>query len=213
MAVTPQKIGSTLYIVNRDVDPATASAALAAPDGVTTPWYLDMSLFNRGMVKVRPTVGDGFTLVRVFASTDIAGATSATLIRSSGAVVADALADEVAIEFSAEEIAALVENPDSLEPVPNVGLTYTRIIEASAATFALPVSTVLSNSRTRSVTAARSVAMFIMRRHLRMSFPQIADQFLMDHSSVQYAVKQAWNRLQPQIERTEFSLGLGVQAT
>ena len=119
MAVTPQIIGSQLYVVNRDVDPGTASAALAAPDGVTTPWYLDMSLFNRGMVKVRPTVGDGFTLVRVFASSDIAGATNATLVRSSGAVVADALADEVAIEFSAKEIGAL--------DTSNVGLRYVTV--------------------------------------------------------------------------------------
>lgn len=109
MAVTVQRIGSKCIIKLMDVDPDSNSAALAAPDGVTTPWYFDLQLAGLLLVGYRPTVGNGITLMRLFASVDIAGATSATLIATSGAVVADALADQVFLEITAEQVAQIAD--------------------------------------------------------------------------------------------------------
>jgi hypothetical protein len=104
-----ERLGAELFVKSYDVDPGTASAALAAPDGVTTPIYLDMRDYLRAGVMVRPTIvgGAGITLVRVFASTDIAGATSATLIKTSGTVAGDSLNDVIWLEWTADEIAGL----------------------------------------------------------------------------------------------------------
>ena len=107
--VTPQRIGSRIFVKNYDHDPGATTAILASPDGGTTPVYLDMSLFAYGAASYRPTIigGAGVTLMRAFASSDIAGATNATLIRSSGAVAGDSLNDTVFVEWTADEIAAL----------------------------------------------------------------------------------------------------------
>ena len=109
MAVTTQRIGSRLFVKNYDHDPGAATAILASPDGGTTPWSLDMSLFNYGAAAVRPTIvgGTGVVLVRAFASTDALGATNATLLKTSGAVAGDSLNDTVFLEWTAEEIAQL----------------------------------------------------------------------------------------------------------
>lgn len=72
---------------------------------------MDMSLFGAGAVLVRPTIvgGSGLTLVRVFASSDVAGASDATLLKTSGAVAGDSLNDNVFLEWSAAEIAQLAD--------------------------------------------------------------------------------------------------------
>lgn len=119
--VTPQYIGSRMFVKNYDHDPGATTAVLASPDGGTTPWYLDMSLFAYGAASYRPTIvgGSGVTLVRAFASSDTAGASNATLIRSSGTVAGDSLNDTVFLEWTAAEIAAL--------DTSGVGLRYVTI--------------------------------------------------------------------------------------
>lgn len=109
MAVTTQRLGSRLFVKSYDHDPGTTNACLASPDGGTTPWYLDMSLFGCAAVMYKPSIigGTGVTLVRVFASEDTAGATNATLVKTSGTVAGDSLNDTVFLEWTAEEIAQL----------------------------------------------------------------------------------------------------------
>ncbi len=111
MAVSTERIGSRLFVKSYDHDPGATTAILASPDGGTTPWYMDMSLFGAGAVLVRPTIvgGSGLTLVRVFASSDVAGASDATLLKTSGAVAGDSLNDNVFLEWSAAEIAQLAD--------------------------------------------------------------------------------------------------------
>jgi hypothetical protein len=74
-------------------DPGTTNACLASPDGGTTPYYLDMKGVMKAVIGVAPTIvgGTGITLVRIFASSDIAGAVNATLVKTSGAIQLDNL--------------------------------------------------------------------------------------------------------------------------
>lgn len=111
MSVTPQRIGSRLFVKSFDHDPGATSAKLASPDGGATPWYMDMSLFGSGALMYKPTIvaGNGVTLVRVFASSDIAGASNATLLKTSGAIAGDSLNDTVFLEWTAAEIAQLAD--------------------------------------------------------------------------------------------------------
>lgn len=106
--VTPETLGAELFVKSYDHDPGATTAVLASPDGGTTPWYLDMRDYSAAGVMVKPSIigGAGVTLVRLFASTDVAGATNATLIRSSGAVAGDSLNDVVWVECTAAEFAA-----------------------------------------------------------------------------------------------------------
>lgn len=106
-ALASENIGSRLFIKSYDHDPGSTNAILASPDGGTTPWYMDMSQYSAGGVMVKPSIvgGNGITLVRVMASTDVAGATSATEIKTSGTIQADSLNDVVWLEWTAEEIA------------------------------------------------------------------------------------------------------------
>ncbi len=101
--------GSRLFMKSYDHDPGATTEILASPDGGTTPWYMDMRDYLRGAVLVRPTIigGTGLTRVKVYASTDVLGATSATLIKDSGAVAGDSLNDAVFLEWQADEIAFL----------------------------------------------------------------------------------------------------------
>lgn len=107
--ITPQSLGAELFVKSYDHDPGATTAVLASPDGGTTPVSMDMRDYSAGGVMVKPSIvgGAGVTLVRVFASVDALGATSATLVRSSGAVAGDSLNDVVWVEWTAEEIAAL----------------------------------------------------------------------------------------------------------
>jgi len=97
-------------------DPGATTAVLASPDGGTTVYYLDMARIKRALIAVAPSIvgGAGITLVRVFASVDAAGATNATLIRTSGTVALDNLdgasnsgGDCYRTEIDAQEIAQL----------------------------------------------------------------------------------------------------------
>lgn len=119
-AVATERLGAELFVKSYDCDPGSTGATYASPDGGTTPWYLDMRDYLRAGVMVRPTIvgGNGITLVEVYASTDVAGATSATLIKTSGAIQADSLNDVVFLEWTAEEIA---------QAAPSTALRYVTV--------------------------------------------------------------------------------------
>lgn len=115
-AIAPNSLLSRLLLKHFVHDPGATTAILASPDGGTTPYYFDMSKCEKVVVAVAPTIvgGTGITLVRVFASEDTAGATNATLIRTSGAIQLDNLdgaansgGDVYRTEIHAQEIAQL----------------------------------------------------------------------------------------------------------
>jgi len=111
MAVTTQYFGSRFFIKNYDHDPGATTAVLASPDGGTTPISVDLNSYHRVAISYRPTIvgGAGVTLVRIMASTDSAGATNATVIKTSGAVAGDSLNDTVFLECNAEEVAQIAD--------------------------------------------------------------------------------------------------------
>jgi len=115
-ALAPDRLLSRFLFKHFVHDPGATTAVLASPDGGTTVYYLDMALLKRAAICVAPSIvgGNGITLVRIFASTDTAGATNATLIRTSGAIQLDSLdgsansgGDCYRTEITAEEIAQL----------------------------------------------------------------------------------------------------------
>ena len=64
-------------------------------------------------------------------------------------------------------------------------------IEAAVATFfGITPADIHSSRRTRTVSAARTVAMFLARRHTRMSFPEIGRHMGKNHSSVVLGVQR-----------------------
>ena len=64
-------------------------------------------------------------------------------------------------------------------------------IEAAVATFfGVTPADIHSSRRTRTVSAARTIAMFLARRHTRMSFPEIGRHMGKNHSSVVLAVQR-----------------------
>ena len=124
-AITPDTIGSRFLTKTYDHDPGANTAVLASPDGGTTPWYWDMQLYSaiRFIVAPRIVAAGGVTLVRAFASTDVLGATNATLISTSGTIALDDIStaggDQYQFEVTAEQLREL--------DTSNVGLRYVTI--------------------------------------------------------------------------------------
>lgn len=112
-AVSSERIGSRLFVKDYDHDPDGTTAILGAPDAGVTPWSLDMGLggYDAFGVMVRPTVlsSGAVTKVEIVAADDAALATNLTVVKDSGTVAADALADTVFLECLAEEIRQLSE--------------------------------------------------------------------------------------------------------
>lgn len=92
-ALTSQSLAFRFLSKHFVHDPGATTAKLASPDGGTTPYYIDMKGVLRCLLEVAPTIvgSTGITLVRVFASSDVAGAVNATLVKTSGAIQLDNL--------------------------------------------------------------------------------------------------------------------------
>ena len=61
--------------------------------------------------------------------------------------------------------------------------------------FSLRPADLASRRRSRHVATPRQVAMYLCRRHLQASFPQIGERFSRDHSTVIHAVDVTTQRL------------------
>jgi hypothetical protein len=111
MALTTQRIGAALFLKSYDHDPGATTAVLLSPDGGTTPVAIDMKNYGAIGALVRPTIvgGSGITLVRLMAYSNEACTADGTAIKTSGTVAADALADNVWLEATAEEIAQIAD--------------------------------------------------------------------------------------------------------
>lgn len=137
MAVTTQRIGSQLFVKSYDHDPGANTAKLASPDGGTTPWSLDMSLFGAGAAMYKPSIiaGNGVTLMRAFASSDALGASNATLLKTTGAVAGDSLNDTLFLEWTAEEIAQLADAAGVSLRYVTIELTHADATDEGVLTF------------------------------------------------------------------------------
>lgn len=106
-AVAEQFIRSNFLFQVWDHDPNTASAIVVTPDGGTTDRYVDMRDHERfAAIAIQTVIGSssGITKLEIVAASDTAG-TDLTVIKDSGTVDADALADWLMEECSADEIA------------------------------------------------------------------------------------------------------------
>jgi hypothetical protein len=104
-AVTTVDLFSRSVIEMLDNDPGSASATVVSSDG-STKQMRDMRDYEGFAAIVMPTVASSqCTLLEIVASSDSAGASNLTVIRSSGTVAADApLADYVCLEVTADQI-------------------------------------------------------------------------------------------------------------
>jgi len=87
-------------------DPDSTSAVIVTPDGGTTEQWRDMRDFNNFSVTAMTSAltGTGVTLVEIVGNTASDGSGTTVQIKTSGAVAADALGDQVSLECTAEEL-------------------------------------------------------------------------------------------------------------
>ena len=105
--ITTQYIRANLHVIGYDHDPGGTSATLVSPDGGTTVRAWDMRDYSHFGVQAITTVlgGSGITKVEIVASDSSDMSTNVTVIKDSGTVAADALADQVVEECTAQEVA------------------------------------------------------------------------------------------------------------
>lgn len=110
-ALDSQKIGSSLIVRSYDHDPGATSAVVTSADGGTTKILWDAKEICDFMVIAKPNIvgGNGITKLEIvaFIDGDSTGAGTAYVIKDSGAVVADALDDNVVEECTVGEIAQI----------------------------------------------------------------------------------------------------------
>lgn len=103
-----KKIFANQVIQMWDHDPAVNTAVIVSPDGGTTIRTVDMRDCNQFAVIAMTTIlgGAGINLLEIIASETVNMA-SAVVVKTSGAVVADAMGDYVVEECTAAEVGAL----------------------------------------------------------------------------------------------------------
>jgi len=109
-AVASEIIGANLLLMAYDHDPGADTAIITSPDGGTTKRVMDLSNGIRAFgVQVRPTIvaGNGVVKVEIVAAENAAMSANLTVIKDSGAIVADSLNDVVFLEALASEIRQL----------------------------------------------------------------------------------------------------------
>ena len=143
--VTTQTWRSNNKLEMWDHDPGDTNANAITPDGGTTERWLDMRDYNVFTVAAMSSslTGNGISLLEIVASDSADGSTNVTQIKTSGAVVADAVGDWVVEECLASELAERSVS-GSIDP----GLRYVtaRITVANGADEAV-VATILSEPR------------------------------------------------------------------
>ena len=91
------------------------------------------------------------------------------------------MGERITVSLAENAIDALrTENP-GLNPTPE------RIMEAVANYFYIPVEQMISQNRSKDVAYPRQMAMYMIRQELEYSFPDIANIFKRDHTTVMHA--------------------------
>ena len=104
-AVDTEKFLSQFKIEQWDHDPGAATAVICSPDGGTTLRYVDLRDYDHFVAAVAQTIlgGTGVVLLEIVAAEAITFA-NAVVIKTSGAIVLNALAEWYVMECSAEEV-------------------------------------------------------------------------------------------------------------
>lgn len=85
--------------------------------------------------------------------------------------------------------------PKLFEPTPNT-LTVSGIIEEVARFHNLRSADLTGNKRTRTLTRPRHIAMYLARRHTKLSFPELGREFGgRDHSTIQHGFRKVEKEL------------------
>jgi len=79
---------------------------------------------------------------------------------------------------------------------PDAAPTPKAIIEAVCVFWRVPRTKVLSKDRTQHVATARQAAMYLIRKHTNLSFPDIGDELNRDHSTAVHAFNVIQRRVQ-----------------
>lgn len=105
-AVATNKLRSTIKHEIWDHDPGVVTALVTSPDGGTTLRVIDMAVYSHALISAMVTVPatGALTLLEIVGSAT-ANMASPIQIKTSGAVLADAVNDWVAQEVSAQEVA------------------------------------------------------------------------------------------------------------
>jgi hypothetical protein len=116
-----------------DHDPDGTCAVAVTPDAGTTERWVDMRDFEEFYVSAMSTAltGNGISLLEIVASDSSDGSTNVTQIKTSGAVVCDAVGDWVQESCTAEEIAQ--ESSDQGVGTPGLRYVAGRITVANSA--------------------------------------------------------------------------------
>ncbi len=111
-AVTTEKFASRNKVQMFFHDPDGTGTIITTPDGETTKRWVDMRDYGGFAVQAMSVVltGNGITLLEIVADVNSDGSGTNRIIKSSGAVVADAVGDYVVVECLAEEIAQIGED-------------------------------------------------------------------------------------------------------
>lgn len=107
-AVGTEKIFANAKIAMYDHDPGATTAIIVSGDGGTTKRYVDGRDAENFAVVAMTTIGD-MSKLEIIAASDVAF-TSPVVVKDSGAVVADAVGDYVALECTMAEVAPLGTN-------------------------------------------------------------------------------------------------------
>jgi len=106
------KLFSDLGVGIYDHDPAANTAVICSADGGTTLKYVDMSKCDKfAAIAMSSTLtGAGINLLEIVACADTDFSADVVIVKTSGAVVCDAVGDFVVEECTAEEVAQLAED-------------------------------------------------------------------------------------------------------
>lgn len=91
----------------------------------------------------------------------------------------------------------LIRNSDSFMPSPEV------IIEETGKCYGIEVSDIMSTSRTKEVTMARQVSMYIIRQLTKLSLPEIGRVFGRDHTTVIHSLEKVEGLIKENRETAE----------
>ena len=109
-AVATDKIACNWFIKNYDHDPATNAVKVISADGGTTEIWFDLRDYDSIGFLATCLAGTTYSLVLLeIVASDSKDETdpSVTIVKTSGAIVVDALAEGAFIECTAEEVAQL----------------------------------------------------------------------------------------------------------
>jgi len=137
-SVSTDKIATEYLFQYWDHDPGSTNAIMCSPDGGTTIRYVDMRDYDAFacIVAAAALSGSGVTLAEIVAS-DAVTFSNKVVIKTSGTIAADALADWAFLECTAEEIAHLATTYD-LRYVAARITCQNAADEATAVYFAIP---------------------------------------------------------------------------